>query len=159
MNTTRGYIKAVRRDGKGFQLGDGKWYTCNEKDLSAKKGDEVEFNFVVNGIYNNCKGSIKKVESATPSLMAKPTGSTFGRSFPVAALAPERSIIRQNSLGHAVNVVMMIAGSNSTSTSEVAEQVIEVARMFEAYSAGDLDVEIADKEVSMMLAHEAHKGH
>ncbi len=167
-----GTIEAVTKDGKRFKLDDGAWYSCfKASELKAGKGDYVSFTYVENGTFNNVKGS---VDSLTAPADTKPSGGGMmgapvkppaagysgGRVFPVPALSPERSIIRQNSLNHASRVVCEIATQSEAlynTFEEAADRVIAIARMFEAYSCGDLDMDIADGMVKMALASEADR--
>lgn len=157
-----GFIEFVKGDGKSFKMDDGKWYSVfSASQLKAAKGDYVEFNYVVNGSFNNAKGT---VSTATPPAGAKASGSTVmgasksgfvAKEFPVPPLHPDRSIIRQNSLTHATRVVM--EGCYYSSLEEAATTIIETARMFEAYSCGDLDLAAAEESVRLTLASETSR--
>lgn len=160
-----GVVDSKRRDGKAIKVGEN-WFSVMASSPvldSINKGDYVEFMYTEKPSpsgepYRNIKGSVTKTAAPAASpvtgagVMGKKEGGFVGRSFPVPALAPERSIIRQNSLGHAVQIV----NSNCAfgDPEESARRAIEIARMFEAYSAGDLDVEMVDEEVKKMLAKE-----
>lgn len=161
-----GVVDSKRRDGKAIKVGED-WFSVMASSPvldSINKGDHVEFVYTEkpspSGVpYRNIKGSVTKVmpPATVPVTGAGVMGKTAtagyaGRTFPVPALAPERSIIRQNSLGHAVEIVTQMAAFGNCD--EAAERAIEIARMFEAYSAGDLDVEMVDEEVKKMLAKE-----
>jgi hypothetical protein len=67
--------------------------------------------------------------------------------FPIPALHGDRSIVRQNALARATELYIGARGGkpfdldDSTST-----LVIRMARQFEAYTAGDLDLAAAKKE-------------
>jgi len=95
------------------------------------KGDSVEFD----------DGGAKYIKNprivgeggGSPTSAPKPRGvqsSPAARTFPVGKSAPERTINRQNALTAAVNYCK---------DGYSPEQVIDVARMFEAYTTGDLD--------------------
>ena len=148
--------------GKSIKVGE-YWYTVKFPSALAgiEKGDYVTFDYTTNGTFNNITG--KPVKSTPPAstpvkaFSGASYGSSTARVFPVPALAPERSIIRQNSLTHALNVLQARAyWEHVTSCEEYANAAIDVARMFEAYSAGDLDAEMVEAEVALMLAKEAH---
>lgn len=64
-----------------------------------------------------------------------------GRTFPVGALAPERTINRQNALTNAVNY------TKDSELTHTVDSVINIARQFEAYTTGDLD--LAEVEASL----------
>lgn len=160
MEQVKGFIEFVKEGGKSFKMDDGKWYSVfNSSSLKAAKGDYVEFNFQQNGTFNNVKGSVHK--SVAPA-SAKPSGAGVinngggkgyvQKEFPVPPLHPDRSIIRQNSLTHAVKVVEYVGAYGDTE--EFANEAIRIARIFESYSTGDLDIEAAGEAVKMALAKE-----
>lgn len=170
VNKISGVVQAVGRDGKRVQV-DGSWYSAFASSQFPKsgvnKGDVVEFTYVQKGEYNNIKGSVevKAAPASMPTTGAAPSsGSGYTNSrgfvekqFPVPPLHPDRSIIRQNSLGHAYDVWNMLGDFDRTiPPAEAAAQVIEIARYFEAYSTGDLDNEVAEEAVRAMLASEVN---
>jgi hypothetical protein len=145
---TTGTIEAITKDGKGFLLqGTGKWYRCfTPAMLKAQRGDEVSFSYTEkvgsNGVtYNNVAGIVTGASGASnPPSGNTGTVSSSGVSrdplmLPVM-LTRERAIIRQSSLAQAVNYC---AGANEVTPNEV----IEIARIFEAYASGDMDIEMA----------------
>ena len=147
-----GYIKAVRKDGKGFQLDDGNWYgVFSATQLKANKGDYVEFAYksvIKNGNeYRNVQGVVSGTATSPSggSMREIPEGNNSGgqsRSplmLPVM-LARERAIIRQNALTNAVQY----AGSVNGVTVDL---VIGIAREFEAYTSGDYDIDTARKSL------------
>lgn len=152
-----GVIKAVRKDGKGFQLDDGNWYgVFSASQLKASKGDFVEFAYksvIKNGNeYRNVQG----VVSGTPTsasggeMREIPDGNTGGSQsrsplmLPVM-LARERAIIRQNALTNAVSLCSVMDSAKTGSIS--VEGVIGIAREFEAYTSGDYDIDTARKSL------------
>lgn len=160
-----GTVESKRRDGKGIKIGE-YWYSVmfsSELD-DINKGDTVEVEFTTkpspSGVdYRNIK-KVKKVAGPAARPVGMPAIPT-GRVFPIPGLSPERAIIRQNAIGHAVKVVTVNliddAGELIYGTpEELATKVIEIARMFEAYSSGDLDRDIVNAEVSRMLAKETN---
>lgn len=96
--------------------------------------------------YKNVQGKITTVKDGTPvtaSPEAAPAGGTTGGSkyrkngeeggFPIHARAYERALDRRNALTNAVAMA-------SYSTVAVSpEDIIELARKFEAYTTGDLE--------------------
>lgn len=167
MNKLSGEVQNVSRDGRRVQV-DGSWYSAFAPSQmpagGVSAGDWVDFTYVQKGEYNNIKGSVTK---STAPASRPTTGSVASterkftdakgfviKEFPVPPLHPDRSIIRQNSLSHAV-AVLNAGAWFGTDPEEHAGKVIEIARMFEAYSTGDMDVEIANEEVKKMLAREA----
>ena len=174
MNKISGVVESKRRDGKAIQV-EGKWFSIFMGDAldSVNKGDYVEFMYTEKAnpaggdSYKNIKGSVtKKTPPASTPMSAFPTASAAGarasggfvpKEFPVPPLHPDRSIIRQNSLSHATELVQWSGMSTSAASDEerddcMAARVIRMARMFEAYSTGELDASIADEEVKKMLA-------
>jgi len=145
-----GTVRAVSGKGNSFQLeGDDKWYgVFNAADLTATSGDFVSFTYAQKGRWNNVKGKVTGSGgsgSAAPSSGGKAAPRvTGGRTFPVRGTAPERTINRQNALTNAVN---LCKDHGST-----PEEVIEVARKFEAYTCGDLDLAEALTELDEALA-------
>lgn len=167
MATKTGIVESVARSGKALQI-DGEWYSAFTPGAlnGASKGDSVKFNYkdVDKGgvVYHNIQGNVSVSEpeaaaSASAPRAAAPTGfSKGGRSFPVGALDPERSIIRQNALTQANK---MLENCNPLSfdgdfekIEEHAHRVIAVARIFESYSAGDLDAAEAAEAIAEMKA-------
>jgi hypothetical protein len=58
-------------------------------------------------------------------------------------LTRERAIIRQSSLAQAVNFTSQTPGDDWTT-----DRIILIAREFEAYASGDMDIEAAKKSLS-----------
>lgn len=126
-------------------LDDGKWYSTKPEYAPSpmpKKGDQIEFDSGPTGKY------FSKVKilggggtSSAPTSVGKPVNreitSNTSRTFPVGPLAPERTINRQNALTNAVAFY--------GTTGDCPEDIIAIARKFEAYTTGDLDLEEAKK--------------
>lgn len=173
MNKISGVVENVSRDGKRVQV-DGSWYSVFASSQmpsgGVARGDFVEFTYVQKGDFNNIKGSVEKktAPASMPTTGAAPSassGSSFTNSrgfvekqFPVPPLHPDRSIIRQNSLSHAINVASaMDVFSETVTHDDYANVVIAIARKFEAYSTGDMDNEMAEEAVKLMLASETSR--
>ena len=151
-----GTIEAISKDGKRFLLTEtGKWYSCfTSSQMKGERGDSVEFNFdsVTKGenTYQNVKGNVRVVGTSARPVEGATAGDTGGGSarmpmglLPVQ-LARERAIIRQNALSAAVNFC------NRSSASCTAMSVLDIARVFESYTSGDMDITKAmepDKDV------------
>jgi len=80
------------------------------------------------------------------------TIGSYGKEFPVPTLHGDRSIIRQNSLKHAGDLftaMQPITGGDKAPTDKMmakaAGQIIELARLFEEYSAGDVERRVAEE--------------
>ena len=130
---------------------NGGWYSTKKewwKGPEPAAGDEVSFDDGGKNYIKYFKSTGKGTGSAAPSGGASggakaPVG---GRTFPVAPLAPERTINRQNALTNAVNFF----GSGSAKDVSTSE-VIGAARLFEAYTTGDLDQQEAEAQASAMF--------
>lgn len=163
MNIT-GVIDSKRRDGKGIKIG-ADWYTVMFSSVldGFDRGDNVEVEYTTKPSpagpdYRNIKSIKKAVAPASRPVPAATGAGGFGaaRTFPVPAFSPERAIIRQNSITNAVKAFAGIPMecAEFDNHNDLAEAVIDLARRFEAYSAGDLDRDIVEKEVKAMLAKE-----
>lgn len=156
METMNGRVESVARSGKGIQV-NGEWYnsfTASQIPTDISSGDTVSFRYTEttkgDKTFRNIKGDVGKVaatlrgESPSITTAASSGGGYGGKSFPVPPLHPDRSIIRQNSLTHATRVVIdgcpMAAEHNPD---DLANTIISVARIFEAYSTGEVDAEMA----------------
>lgn len=155
-----GVIEALTKDGKGFLI-DGQWYKCfTPAMMKATKGDFVSFSYKQvekdGRTYNNVSGvvsgsgtsgvtpnsgTVSKVSGATQSVQRDPL------MLPVL-LTRERAIIRQSSLAQAVNYGNYGEGTQANKVMSV-DDIIRVAREFEAYASGDLDIETAKQSLSM----------
>lgn len=75
----------------------------------------------------------------------KPSVATGG--FPIASDSHQQSIIRQNSLGHAVNLVdknhAIFFGEGDITADEMIKRVVEVAFAFAEFSSGKLEVDVS----------------
>lgn len=155
-----GVIEALTKDGKGFLI-DGQWYKCfTPAMMKATKGDFVSFSYKqvekdgrtynnVSGVVSGSGGSGTVPNSGTVSKVAGAT-QTAQRDplmLPVL-LTRERAIIRQSSLAQAVNYGNYGEGTQANKVMSV-DDIIRVAREFEAYASGDLDIETAKQSLSM----------
>ena len=126
---------------------DGKWYSQKQEWWNGPEpeaGDNVEFddggrNYIKN-FRNKGSAPLPTGSAPTPASSSSPAPKPQGRTFPVGALAPERTINRQNALTNACNI---IASSGLPETQDPTEQIIAMARKFEAYTTGDMDMEEA----------------
>lgn len=142
------------------------WYSVfDAKQLNgAQKGDEVEFEYSVANKggkdFLNVQGDVavvgQEAPPARPAARAAPArggGSarapaartelrTASESKASASDPRQRSIVRQNSLSQANALLATISRADperyiEATTVELAEQVVELARVFEAYSMGE----------------------
>ena len=154
-----GVIEALTKDGKGFLI-DGQWYKCfTPAMMKATKGDFVSFSYKqvekdgrtynnVSGVVSGSGGSGTVPNSGTVSKVAGvgPTQTRDPLMLPVL-LTRERAIIRQSSLAQAVNYGNYGEGTQASKVMSV-DDIIRVAREFEAYASGDLDIENAKKSLN-----------
>lgn len=125
---------------------EGQRYSGGFKRWSGNEGDEVTIDYEVNAKgYNDIKkmfvtgkGSVETTKGEV-KVMNK-------REFPVPPLAPERTINRQNALTAAAKLFGE-HGIDNADLESLAEDIIKVARMFENYTTGDADLELAKAEM------------
>ena len=157
MSFINGVVESLARTGKSIKVG-GEWYGAfSPASLGGcKVGDTVSFAWAPSkdGQYKNIKGSVSVVGGgvATPAAVegsaprSAPSGASYGRSiaFPLPPLDGQRVIVRQNALGHATKAITCRLGlEDHYRDDELADRIIAMARQFEAYVAGDLDLELA----------------
>ena len=86
------------------------------------------------------------VSTAASAEAPAPTRS-FGppqKVFPVPLMHGDRSIIRQNALTNAREAVAHLSFTTMPTDAEYASRIIAMARMFEEYSAGDIERRAAE---------------
>ena len=146
MSTVNGVVKAksANKFGFGIMVND-KWYN-SKYEIGCDKGDEVEFDDGGKAYVRDLK--VTKAGSGAPTgggspMASKGTGGTsYARGvFPLAANDGSRSIVRQNSITNAVALYGQL-GFKAESSEDAAYAVINIARIFEKYSSGDLDAEL-----------------
>ena len=137
-----GVISRVGTNGKSFQMveTDTKWFGAFNLDQlqGAKMGDSVSFAYtskeVGDRVYHNLQGNVSVTESS--GVTPPPTASAAGQP----PLVRERLILRQNALTNAVSFAsLQVKDGGSIDTAAV----ISMAREFEAYTSGDVDVKAA----------------
>ncbi len=144
------------------QMDDGVWYSCGFKKPPFSEGDDITFasnstrygmEIVEGSVVGGSSAGPRPISAASPA----PTGGRGGytpaaKPFPIPPLHGDRAIIRQNSLTNARELYCFLVGDKMNDVHEAAglqhsaDEVIKLARMFEAYSAGDLDAAAAMKE-------------
>lgn len=156
MGTVTGIVqaKSSNKFGHGIMVG-GSWYN-SKYPIVCDKGDEIEFDDGGKNYANKVKvissgggastgvgASGSGTAGAVP--LAKSTGGYSRGVFPIPANDGTRSIVRQNSVTNAVNLVSAMIASKKPGSAEgesVVDWVLSIAREFEKYSSGDLDAEI-----------------
>lgn len=157
---TSGTIEAVARNGKAFKIGEDWFSVYKAAQLGdAQKGDDVEFDYVekkVGGtVFLNVEGNVNIVGGGSsepeerPARSARGGGSAPARTARSEAPARsgggssgseqqrQRSIVRQNSLTQANNLLAAMArmGTLEGGPEELAELAVQLAKdYFEPYS-------------------------
>lgn len=120
-------------------------------------GDEVDFQYTENTYGKNVdlasvqmlkKGTGAPTPSASTAIPGKAPYSPPSKVFPIPLLHGDRAIVRQNSITNATKAVYDCNGSEELTLEQYAETIIKIARMFEAYSCGDLDAQAAEAMVA-----------
>lgn len=148
MSNVTGVVKAksANKFGFGIMVND-KWYN-SKFEIPCEKGDEVSFDdggkaYVKDlAVVNAGKGSagVAAVSTAAKAV----AGSGYSRGvFPLPPNDGSRSIVRQNSITNATVLVSALINNKllDKGTDWVAT-ITGIAREFEKYSSGDLDVEL-----------------
>lgn len=150
-----------------FKLDNGTWYSTSFKLPGVSVGDVVYFHYIEDKYGNQVDPSgIAKTGtvplppngSATPTLKTYPTQPSGGKGvFPIPALDGQRAIVRQNALTNAREaVIQLIVTCLNTEEQrrvkdyELANRIVDMARIFEAYSCGDSDMQEAQAAVDEM---------
>jgi hypothetical protein len=148
MSIITGVVDAKARTGKSIKVGE-LWYGAFAAAAleGIERGDEVTFESVLDrtGKYNNIKGIVKKT-GGTPAAPA--ADGSFKVLKP--SLDRERSIIRQNALTNAREIFAAIGGYEDLDYQKLSEEIIAIARIFEAYTSGDADLEASKEALSKM---------
>ena len=132
---------------------NGTRYDGGFKKPAAEKGDEVEIVYDETSKYHNVKSIQVLGKSTTTPSTPRNTGggSGTGRTyrgngeaggFPLHPKSYERALDRRNALNAAVESIRLFTDSESLEITE--EDVIALARKYEAYTTGDLDVKEAE---------------
>ncbi len=149
--------------GKGFRYSvklNGQYISAGFKAPGCNVGDTIEYNTVQNGQYTNL-GSIQVLSqgggsSAPANVGAVPSAQPAGKR--------ERSIVRQNSLSHAVVTMNTFFGwQDATATGkkvysnavDLAQDTLLVARVYELYSMQDMDDDALNEKLEQLLGSTA----
>ena len=137
---------------------NGGWVKCGFKNPNASVGDEVEFdgNTGTYGLETKAVNVLRKgagtpppsATSNTATAVPKTTGSGYAaKVFPIPPLHGDRAIVRQNALARATDIYIAARGGKPFELEgSNLDFVISLARKFEAYTAGDLDLAEAEAE-------------
>jgi len=130
---------------------NGTWVKCGFKDPKVEVGYEVEFDGVSGtyGVETKAVNVLSKGSGTPPpatggASVGSPKASYGGykeKVFPIPALHGDRAIIRQNALARATDLYIAARGGKPFDLEEGnLDFVVRLARKFEAYTAGDLDM-------------------
>lgn len=134
---------------------NGEWYQYGFKKPVFNEGDEIDFQYTessygkqvdAKSVRTISKGSGSPTAASTaPSGGGKPTYSA--KVFPIPPLHGDRAIVRQNSITNATKLYCDVVSNldDPVDFDAAAGRIILIARMFEAYSCGDLEAEAAAK--------------
>lgn len=137
-------------------IANGERYGYGFKKPTFIIGDEIDFQFTENTYGKNVdltsvrllvKGSGTPPPSTATTGTTAPSKPSYGASpkvFPIPALHGDRAIVRQNSVTNAVKLITdSVHSTDEADWEQLADMAIAIARKFEAYSCGDLDMEQA----------------
>jgi len=135
-------------------VASGERFSYGFKKPTFAIGDEVDFQYT-DGTYGKSvdltsvrlikkgAGGASAAPTAAASAPAKGSYTPAAKVFPIPPLHGDRAIVRQNSITNATKAVHDF-GLEADTLEEHAQRIIDVARMFEAYSCGDLDLAKAE---------------
>jgi hypothetical protein len=134
---------------------NGERYSYGFKKPTFVIGDEIDFQFTENTYGKNVdltsvrllnKGTGTPPPSTAVTGATAPSKPSYGapKVFPIPALHGDRAIVRQNSITNAVKLITdSVHSTDEADWEQLADIAISIARKFEAYSCGDLDMEQA----------------
>ena len=140
---------------------NGGWIKCGFKNPSVDVGYTVDFDGVTGtygietkavNIISRTSAPVATASTAVSTATAAPKsygGGYKDKVFPIPALHGDRAIVRQNALARATDLYIAARGGKPFELeASTLDLVIKLARKFEAYTAGDLDMAEAMKEDS-----------
>ena len=143
---------------------NGVWYQTGFKFSGLNVGDVVSFDYTEDqygkqvAVASIAKGATPVLSGGSVPSSALPVGRAPAPSysskgvFPIPALDGQRSIVRQNALTNAREAVMQkLGGEAALNLNQLGEAIVRLARYFESYTTGDMDME----EVKSEMAAEA----
>ena len=139
-------------------IANGERFSYGFKKPTFAIGDEIDFQFTENTYGKNVDLTsvqmIKKGTGAPVTASASPAKAPYSppsKVFPIPLLHGDRAIVRQNSITNATKAVSDFMNTEPERPDDIAsyaDLIIKVARMFEAYSCGDLDTAQAEAMVA-----------
>lgn len=157
VNTRRGPVPVYSVFGE-----DGVWYSMGFKKPAFDEGDKIDvmaesgsYGMEIKAVTSITKGDGSTVKPAAPS-----GGGRFDRprsTFPIHPTDGQRSIIRQNAVTNAREIVNTFCTSGGivplADIDSYTDEVIRIARRIESYTAGD--IEAAKMKAAMSVEKEA----
>lgn len=142
---------------------NGKWIKCGFKNPFVEPGFIVDFDGVEGtyGIETKAVNIISRssvapagglISAVSAPAMLAPVKAPYSsgykeKAFPIPALHGDRAIVRQNGLARATELYVAARGGKPFELDKDSITIIiQIARGFEAYSAGDLDLAEAQAE-------------
>ena len=137
-------------------IANGERFSYGFKKPTFAIGDEIDFQFTENTYGKNVDLTsvqmIKKGTGVPATASASPAKAPYSppsKVFPIPLLHGDRAIVRQNSVTNATKAMGdFISDKDAISIEDYASEILRVARMFEAYSCGDLDAQAAEAMVA-----------
>jgi len=137
---------------------DGNWVKhgfkkppCNVGDTIEFDGEEGKYGVEAKNIVVTAKGAPGAVPVASVTSIKPSSGGGYSNKvFPIPPLHGDRSIVRQNALARATDLYIGARGGKAFDLDDATSTlVIRMARSFEAYTAGDLDLAAAKAETEV----------
>lgn len=137
-------------------IANGEKFSYGFKKPTFAVGDTVDFQFTestygkqvdATSVRMISKGDGKAmVSAATVSSAPTKTYTPPSKVFPIPPLHGDRAIVRQNSITNATKLVsdMQAKSKSEIDVMVLANTIVEVAKVFEAYSCGDNDAMAAE---------------
>jgi hypothetical protein len=134
-------------------MANGERFSYGFKKPTFAIGDEIDFQFTESTYGKQVDPvSVRMIKkgsgAAAPAASAAPTKSYTPptKVFPIPPLHGDRAIVRQNSITNATKLIADMQSKSKEVRNEVelANTIIEIAKMFEAYSCGDNDAMAAE---------------
>jgi len=156
INSNKRNTKYGIKDAWSF-LADGEWYSTGFKKPSIAVGDVIDLPLVESTPYGKQVDvgniNVLSIVASTPSAgVAPPPATRMERKmgkFPIEFDDGQRAIVRQNALTNACNFYAKSRGEKGFAIDIAADAgtIVALARAFEAYSCGDLDVAQAKQDI------------
>ncbi len=138
-------------------VANGERFSYGFKKPTFGIGDEVDFQYT-DGTYGKSVDltSVRLIKKGAGGAAAPTPAASGGakggytpaaKVFPIPPLHGDRAIVRQNSITNATKAVNDFLASSDgmpDTLDEYADAIIQVARRFEAYSCGDIDLAVAE---------------